>query len=473
MSIFNNLKWNAVSQIFKIATQVVSMVYLARLIPPAEYGIMAMATVITNFAVLFRDLGTSAAIIQKDNLDETTTSSVFWLNSFLGLVVSIIIIITSPLLSYIYHQPQLISILILLSLNFLISGTSSLHLALLERKSQFNIIAKIEIFSFLIALIVAIVMAAQGFGVYSLVCQSLVSTFGSACLLWHYSPWRPKGRPKNMIANLKQIYKFSSQLSLFNIINYFSRNLDSFLIGRYMPASTLGAYNLAYRIMLFPLTSLTFIANRSLFPILSQKKNNYNDIEKIYLNTIYLIWFITLPFITIISSLNDVFILAIFGNNWLLSADILIWLAPTAIIQSVLSTTGTIFMSQGRTGILLALGIQGTILTGLAFLIGIQHGIVELAKYYFIANVVHFIPCMFFTMHIIRSKLLKVIIKTYPLFFSAGIAYILLWNLKTNFDNSLSSLIILSLIGFSTYIVLLLPTRSIRDYISKKRYSSS
>ncbi|MEZ2697013.1 lipopolysaccharide biosynthesis protein [Hafnia alvei] len=467
MSIFNNLKWNAVSQIFKILTQVISMVYLARLIPPAEYGIMAMATVITNFALLFRDLGTSAAIIQKENLDESVITAVFWLNTFLGLAVSIIIIFVSPLLSHVYNQPQLIGILMFLSLNFFISGTSSLHLALLERKSKFNIIAKIEIFSFSLALIIAIIMATQGFGVYSLVCQSLSSTFVSACLLWYTSPWRPKSKPQSILINLKEIYKFSSQLSLFNIINYFSRNLDSFLIGKYMSASTLGSYNLAYRIMLFPLTSLTFIANRSLFPILSQKKNNYRDIENIYLNTIYLIWFITLPFIVIISSLNDMFVLTIFGHNWEVTAEVLIWLAPTAIIQSVLSTTGTIFMSQGRTGILLALGIQGTILTGTAFFLGIQDTIIELSKYYFIANLIHFIPCMYFTMHIIKSSLSAMILKTYTLFISSEIVYFFLYYLKPNFGNSIYSLITLSLIGGGVYLLILVPTKEIRVRVFK------
>lgn len=465
MSIFNNLKWNAISQIFKVFAQLISMIYLARLISPSEYGIMAMAAIIINFAILFRDLGTSAAIVQRDKVTEELKSSIFWLNFILGFVVFIAIFSLSPFFSNFYNEPRLKYVLWALSFNYLFLGSSSLHLSLMERESKFKIISKIEMSSYGIGLLVAIVMAKMNFGVYSLVVQSIIGTVLSSILFWCYSPWRPQFKvEKNEI---KSIFNFSYQLSFFNFINYFARNLDSFLIGKYMSASVLGAYNLAYRIMLFPLTSITFITNRSLFPILSQKKHNFKEIEFIYLNTIYMIWLITLPIATSLASLNKLFIEVVFGSNWYLSAEILIWLAPTAIIQSVLSTTGTIFMSQGRTGVLSLLGIQGVILTSIAFIAGIHVDIVTLAKYYFFANVIHFIPCMFITMAIIKSTALNILKKTYSLFISASISYMVLTYIKNFFGIDLYSLIILSAINFGFFIFLLLPTKEFR-FITKK-----
>lgn len=469
MNIFNNLKWNTFSQIFKIATQLVGIIYLARIIAPSEYGIMAMAGVIINFASLFRDLGTSAAIIQKETLNDNIKSAVFWLNFILGLIVSLSICISSPLFSEVYQQPKLLIILPLLSISFIISGSSSLHLALLERESKFNVISKVEVFSSLISLIVAVLMANHNFGVYSLVAQSLLNALISGILFWVFSPWYPKCKPKNIKESLKDIFRFTSQLSLFNMINFFSRNLDSFLIGKYMSASTLGAYNLAYRIMLFPLTSLTFIANRSLFPILSKKKNEYEEIEKIYLNTIYIIWFITLPLIAIITSLNDIFVLIVFGEKWSLTAQILLWLAPTAILQSVLSTTGTIFMSQGKTGTLLLLGIQGTILTAIAFISSLSIGIIELSKFYFIANLIHFIPCMYFTMKTIKSGIGKIVNKTYPLFIAAAISFVTIYFSKNYFEANTKSFISLGALGVFIYVAALIPTNEIKIFIEKRK----
>lgn len=469
MNIFNNLKWNTFSQIFKIATQLVGIIYLARIIAPSEYGIMAMAGVIINFASLFRDLGTSAAIIQKEILNDNIKSTVFWLNFILGLMVSLSICISSPLFSEVYQQPKLLIILPLLSISFIISGSSSLHLALLERESKFNVISKVEVFSSLISLIVAVLMANHNFGVYSLVAQSLLNALISGIFFWAFSPWYPKCKPKNIREGLKDIFRFTSQLSLFNMINFFSRNLDSFLIGKYMSASTLGAYNLAYRIMLFPLTSLTFIANRSLFPILSKKKNEYEEIEKIYLNTIYIIWFITLPLIAIITSLNDIFVLIVFGEKWSLTAQILLWLAPTAILQSVLSTTGTIFMSQGKTGTLLLLGIQGTILTAIAFISSLSIGIIELSKFYFIANLIHFTPCMYFTMKTIKSGIGKIVNKTYPLFIAAAISFVTIYFSKNYFEANIKSFISLGALGIFIYVAVLIPTNEIKTFIGKRK----
>ncbi|EEY2424127.1 O183 family O-antigen flippase, partial [Escherichia coli] len=156
MSIFNNLKWNAISQLFKIATQLISMIYLARLIAPEDYGIMAMATVVTNFAILFRDLGTSAAIVQRDSIDESLKSAIFWLNLLLGIIVGTAILFSSSYFSELYDVPKLKPVLSLLSINFFLLGATSVHLSLLERESKFETISKIEIFSFGSALIIAI-----------------------------------------------------------------------------------------------------------------------------------------------------------------------------------------------------------------------------------------------------------------------------------------------------------------------------
>ncbi|ENH0241020.1 O183 family O-antigen flippase [Escherichia coli] len=467
MSIFNNLKWNAISQLFKIATQLISMIYLARLIAPEDYGIMAMATVVTNFAILFRDLGTSAAIVQRDSIDESLKSAIFWLNLLLGIIVGTAILFSSSYFSELYDVPKLKPVLSLLSINFFLLGATSVHLSLLERESKFETISKIEIFSFGSALIIAIAMAYLNFGVYSLVTQSIVSTLLSSGLFWYLSSWSPRIKIENIFKNTKSIFSFSYQLSLFNFINYFARNLDSFLIGKYMSATILGAYNLAYRIMLFPLTSITFIVNRSLFPILSKNKYKHAEVEKIYLNTVYTIWFITIPLIISLLCLNEMVINIIFGEKWHLSSSILVWLAPTAIIQSILSTTGIIFMSQGRTGILVLLGVQGAILTGIAFVIGVNDNITSLAKYYFIANLVHFFPCMALTMYVIKSNFYKLILKTYPLFIAGFISYCVIYILKKHLDHSFLSLVILTIICFVVFIVSLLPTKEVKNFINR------
>lgn len=106
MGILNNAKWVAFSQVFKILVQLVNIVYLARLISPSEYGIMAMALVVINFGMLVRDLGTAAAIIQKKQLTDELINAIFWMNLFMGIIIAGVICAFSPLFSHLFHSPD-------------------------------------------------------------------------------------------------------------------------------------------------------------------------------------------------------------------------------------------------------------------------------------------------------------------------------------------------------------------------------
>ncbi|MEN3753690.1 oligosaccharide flippase family protein [Mangrovibacter sp. SLW1] len=190
------------------------------------------------------------------------------------------------------------------------------------------------------------------------------------------------------------------------------------IIGRYMSESILGAYSLAYRVMLFPLQSLTFVAGRSLFPVLSKYQDDNQKIRKTYLDCVFIILLIVVPLMSGMAVLRESFVAIVFGKQWHLTAEILLWLAPTAIVQSVLSTSGTVFMAKARTDMLMTLGILSMILQVSAFVIGVQYNIITFAKLYFIANVINFIPAMHFLMKIIGGSLWDLFKKSYCIFIS-------------------------------------------------------
>lgn len=150
------------------------------------------------------------------------------------------------------------------------------------------------------------------------------------------------------ITEVKSILRFSSNLIGFNIINYFSRNSDQIIIGKFFNATLLGYYSLAYRIMLFPIQNITFVLTRSLYPILSRLQNDKKSSFDIYLNTLKTISIIIPPMMFGLAVVSKDFITVVFGEQWSPVSSILIWLAPTAILQSLISTTGSVFMSQGK-----------------------------------------------------------------------------------------------------------------------------
>ncbi|HHS9923471.1 TPA: MOP flippase family protein [Klebsiella quasipneumoniae subsp. similipneumoniae] len=455
MSVLSNAKWNTLSQLFKVLVQVVNLVYLAKIIPPSEYGLMAMALVVLNFGIMLRDLGTSAAIIQKEHMSHSFINTVFWLNLILGICLCIFVIVLSPFIAGLYDQPKLANVLLLLSITFPLSSCASAHLALFERESMFKKISFIEISSSFMSIVIAITLANYGFGVYSLVFQAIVLSGMSTIQFWLASPWRPSFYPFINIKELKNIFGFSANLSLFNFINYFSRNADSFIIGKYMSAVILGNYNLAYRIMLFPLQSLSFVTTRSLYPILSRKKNDNESISKIYLDCVFVILLIAFPLMSGLAFFSKPFVLIIFGNQWELVSHILKWLAPTAIIQAVLSTSGAVFMAKGRTDILMRLGIIGAILQVGSFLIGVHFSINTFALCYLIANVINFLPVMYCLLNLINSSFFLFFKKITPIILSVISMLFFLFLLSRHIPvesiHSITVLISMSIAGVIVY----------------------
>lgn len=442
MSLISNAKWNSISQLFKIGIQLVNVVYLAKIIPPNEYGIMAMALVILNLGILLRDLGTSAAIIQKKTLNHNLINTVFWLNTLMGCGLAIITCLASPLIAKVYNQPELIPVLIMLSITFPLSSCAAAHLALMERESHFKKVSMIEVSSALVSVIFAVVLANMGYGVYSLVVQAIVLSLMSAIQFWRASTWRPSFKNMIDIDEIKGIIGFSANLSLFNFINYFSRNADNFMIGKYMSATILGCYSLAYRIMLFPLQSLTFIVTRSLYPVLSQHQDDTKKISQTYLNCVFVIVLITAPLMSGLAILSTPFIILLFGHQWILTASILKWLAPTAIIQSVLSTSGSVFMAKGRTDMLMKLGILSAFLQVGSFIIGVNFDITTFAMLYFAANIINFFPAMYWLLKIMEEKLSSLFKKITPVILSTIIMvlYLLFANKFIVLNNEIESI---------------------------------
>ncbi|HBW9887400.1 MOP flippase family protein [Klebsiella pneumoniae] len=475
MGILNNAKWVAFSQVFKILVQLVNIVYLARLISPSEYGIMAMALVVINFGMLVRDLGTAAAIIQKKQLTDELINAIFWMNLFMGIIIAGVICAFSPLFSHLFHSPGLTPVLLLVSIIFPLSSSSATHLALLERDSKFKSISFIEIRSSVISVILALLLAYNGFGVYSLVFQMITLTGLTTIQFWYISKWRPSLSMAFNFSHLKDILGFSVNLSLFNFINYFSRNADSIIIGRYMSASVLGAYSLAYRIMLFPLQSLTFVISRSLFPVLSKNQDDHGNLRKIYLNCVFFILFLVVPLMSGLAYISNPFVYFIFGDKWTLTASILLWLAPTAIIQAVLSSTGTVFMAKGRTDVLFKLGLLGAFLYVSSFVIGVNFGIVNFARFYFLANVINFFPAMYLLMKLIDGSLWILLKKCYLVFvidmfmivsmFVFNNFYPISYNNEYDFLNFLLTI----LVGGGVYLIMaLVLIKDIRFFIANK-----
>jgi O-antigen/teichoic acid export membrane protein len=387
--------------------QLLALAVLSRLLPPADFGLLALATVVTTYASLLRDMGTAAAIVQREHLTPELLDAVFWFNVCIGAALAIALCALAIPIADVFRQPRLSGVLLASAISFPLVSLGAVHQALLERSLRFRALARLEISSALLALGIACLAAINGFGVYSLVLNSIVTVALTSLQLWIASDWRPA--PRWSGKDLRSLWNFSANLFGFQTLNYFARNADSMLIGRFLGASDLGLYNVAYRIMLFPLVNLSAVLSRSLFPVLSRQQAKAASFATLYLKTISAIALLTAPLMAGLWALREPFVEVVFGQRWLPVAPVIAWLAPVGMIQSVLTTVGLIYMASGRTALMMRWGAAASAITVLAMVVGLRWGYVGVARSYAITFVLLLYPAFAIPLRLVQLRFVDMV----------------------------------------------------------------
>lgn len=380
------IKWSSISQVSRQIMQLVTTAVLARLLSPSDFGLVGMATIVIGFVGIFSDLGTSSAIIQRKNLSDSLINSLFWINVVFGLLAMVILLAVAPLVANFYQEPRVTLVLRVLSFTFLMSGISILQKAILERNLAFNTSAKIEISAVVAGSLLGISTAVMGWGVWSLVTQSLAVVSLTTILLWTVSKWQPK--LAFSWEEVQEVSNYSLNLTAFSIFNYFARNADYILIGRFLGSQDLGYYTLAYRLMLYPLQNVSAVIGRVMFPALSKLQDDNARFSFAYLKMSSTIALISFPLMVSLWALAKPFILTFFGQQWQPVILLLMILAPVGMSQSIMTTVGIIYQVKGRTDWLFRWGIISGTLVVIAFVIGLQWGIIGVASAYAIATLI-------------------------------------------------------------------------------------
>lgn len=269
---------NAISKYSNVLFMLVANAVLARLLTAEEYGVLAIITVFVSFFHLFSDMGFGAGVIQNKELDQEDISNIFSFTVYLGLGLSVLFVALSFGVAKIYGDDVFIPVGTWLSLSVFFNTINMIPNAQLMREKRFVLVAIRNIVVYIGSYVVAIIMAFRGFSYYSLVGQSIIA----ACIsfLWSYFTVRIRFKVIFDISSIKKIYAYSSNIFLYNLVNYFGRNMDNLLTGKFMGSQVLGYYNKAYQLMLYPVNYLTNVITPVLHPILSdyQKDEEYSQL---------------------------------------------------------------------------------------------------------------------------------------------------------------------------------------------------
>jgi len=359
---------------------------LARLLSPSDFGLMGIVMIVINFALTITDLGLGVSVIQSPYITNEQLSTFFFLNILLGGAFCGIIYFSSGIIALFFKEKELVNLLRVLSFCFIIVSFGQSYRILLQKWLNFKALAKVEIFGIVMYGVSSISFALKGFGVWSLVYGFLVRQLAESILLQCISEFRPK-----FVFDLKKTkHLFSFGIYVFGerIINYFNRNLDYIIIGRFLGPEALGFYSLAYQLMLVPLSKVSQMIIKVAFPAFSMVQDDNNKIRIGYLKMVKYIALITFPMMAGLFIVAPEFINSIYGTKWQQAILVLKILCIVGAVQSIATTVGTILYAKGRPDIGFKWVCCAIIFYALSFVIGANWGIVGVALAYSIVVII-------------------------------------------------------------------------------------
>src|SRR5262245_18572853 len=227
-----------ISQGTRFLLRTISLLVLARLLVPQDFGIVGMATVVTGFLGLFRDFGLSGASVQRASITEAQMSVLFWINLVIGGTFTVLCIALAPTLAAFYREPRLVMVTVVLAIGFFFGGASAQHQAILQRSMRFVALSFIDIASLTVSIVAATAMAATGYGYWALVVMAVGPTVGLSIGAWFATGWAP-GMPSQQ-SGMWSMLRFGSTVTLNGIVVYIAYNTEKILLGRFWGAETLG-----------------------------------------------------------------------------------------------------------------------------------------------------------------------------------------------------------------------------------------
>ncbi|MCI1647895.1 MAG: lipopolysaccharide biosynthesis protein [Bacteroides sp.] len=413
----SSIKRELVSGVFYIAiakysgiiVQLIVTAILARLLTPADFGIVAIATVIIAFFNILSDIGIGPAIIQNKELTQYDLAHIFSFTVYLGLILSIIFFLCSWPIAFYYHNTILIYVCQLLSLPIFFNCLKIVPQNIQYKNKRFRFTAFVTLIAQIIAGIFSVLGAYYGMGLYALVLSQIVSSFIIICIYYYYE--KLHFYFKVDFASFKKIMSFSVFQFLFNLINYFSRNLDKLLIGRFIGMSPLGYYDKSYRLMLLPLQNITFVITPVMQPVFSSLQNDLYDLAEKYKKVLQLLAYISFPLSVLLFFSSKELILLFFGNQWEGAIIPFQILSLTVSMQILTSTTGAIYQSADATKQLFISGCWCALFMIISFIISITFfgNITAVAYGYLIAQIANTIQCFYLLFRTLRYPIIKIL----------------------------------------------------------------
>jgi len=359
-----------------MTTQVVQFIVglvLARLLSAEEFGLIGMITVFIAVTQSFVDSGFGQALIRKTEPTESDFSTVFYFNFLAGVILFLAFYFSAPAIARFYEQPELTDIARVLGIIILINATSLIQRTILIRKVSFGHLMKVNLTAAVISGAVAITMALNGFGVWSLVWRSITGSVVQAIMLWTTTRWKPKLTFN--CESFRSLFSFGSKLLLSGLIDTIYRNIYLLIIGKFFSATDLGYYTRADQFSRLASQNLTGTVQRVSYPVLSQVHEDEERLKagykKLIISTMFLTFFVMLGLVAVAKPM----IITLIGEKWLPSVEFLQLICLGSMLYPLHALNLNILNVKGRSDLFLKLEVVKKLMAVPVIIAGIFLGI--------------------------------------------------------------------------------------------------
>lgn len=307
--------WTALQKYSTMLISFISGIILARLLTPYDYGCIGMLSIFMVLAEAFIDGGFGSALIQKKSPSQEDYSTIFWWNLGMAVLMYTVLFISAPAISRFYDIPLLSNVLRVQGLVLFIYAFNIVQRNQLRKKLNFKVLSIVTIITSVTSLIVTIIMAYKGFGVWALVAQNMITAAIPAIVFWFFIKWRPILVFSKR--SFRELFGFGFYMFLTNLLNQFGQQIQGLLIGKVYNPSTMGYYSKAHATEKLASTSIGSVMNQVTYPLYAEaqddKKQLANMIKRITMTLSYITW--PLMFILLLCA-KPIFVL-LYSDRWL------------------------------------------------------------------------------------------------------------------------------------------------------------
>ena len=395
--------WIAVAKYSGIVLQLLITAVLARLISPSAFGTIAVAMVVLHFLNILADIGIGPAVVQYSQLTKAHLNSLFTLTIYISIVLTFALYLLADVIAGYYNDVTLAHVCQLMSLVVLFQSLNVVPNALMRKYKRFRAIALRTLLFQAISGGIAVWGAFQGWGVYALLVSPILTSVGMFCLNYLSYPLHVVLRLSDEAVKL--VASFSFFQFAFSFCNYFSRNLDKLIIGKFFSMTQLGFYDKSYHLMMLPIQNVSFVIEPVVHPVLSTLQDNKHELKTKNQRLAVLISNISFPIGLMLYFCGGELIRIVYGGQWDAAIPVFRILALSLPLQMILSTNVPVFQAAGKTNHLFVSGLLNSICTVSGFYIAAYWGktIEAVAWSWDITLAINFIST-YFIMHYFTLK---------------------------------------------------------------------